>query len=149
MSFFENPFAIAATTSLIIQILVFGLLIYGYVLKKKLKFRQHGLTMLSAVILHAITIFGVMVPSFVGGFSHPGAFDFSNMLVVSALVHTVTGLIAFVLGVVLAANWRLRKDLNPCFAKKQLMRVTIAIWMIALVLGMILYWFFYLATLIV
>ena len=72
MSFFDNPFAIAATASLIIQILVFGLLIYGYVLKKKLKFRQHGLTMLSAVILHAITIFGVMVPSFVGGFSHPG-----------------------------------------------------------------------------
>lgn len=149
MSFFESPFAIAATASLIIQIFVLGLLFCGYVLKKNQKFRQHGLAMLGAVVLHAITIFAVMVPSFMGGFSGPGSFDFSNMLVVLALVHTVAGVVAFVLGVVLAVNWRLRKDLKPCFAKKQIMRVTITIWMIALVLGIGLYWYFYLATLVV
>ena len=141
MSFFENPFAIAATASLIIQIFVLSLLFYGYALKKKQKFRQHGLAMLGAVVLHAVTIFAVMVPSFVGGFSGPGAIDFSNMLVVLALVHTVAGVVALILGVVLAVNWRLRNDLKPCFAKKQIMRVTITIWMIALVLGIVLYWY--------
>gem|GEM_PF-1054052 len=146
MSFFENPFIVAATASLIIQLFVLGLLFYGFILKKNQKFRQHGLTMLGAVVLHAITIFAVMMPSFAGGFSAPGAFDFSNMLVVLALVHTVAGVVAFLLGIVLVVNWRLRADLKPCFAKKQLMRVTIVIWMIALMLGVVLYWLFYLAT---
>ena len=149
MSVFESPFMIAATVSLVIQIVVLGLLFFGYTLKKKQKFRQHGLTMLCAVVLHAITIFAVMVPSFVGGFSPPGAIDFSNMLVVIAMVHAVTGVIAFILGVGLVTSWRLRKDLKPCFAKKQFMRVTIMIWMIALVLGIVLYWYFYVTTLLI
>jgi uncharacterized membrane protein YozB (DUF420 family) len=146
MSFFESPFTVAATASLIIQLLVLGLLFYGFMLKKNQKFRQHGLAMLGAVVLHAITIFAVMMPSFAGGFSGPGAFDFSNMMVVLAVVHTVTGVFAFLLGIVLVVTWRLRTDLKPCFQKKQLMRVTIVIWMIALVLGVVLYWLFYIAT---
>ena len=95
------------------------------------------------VVLHAITIFAVMVPSFISGFSSPGSIDFSNMLVVLSMAHVATGVIAFVLGLGLVASWHLRKDLKPCFNKKSAMRATIAIWLIALLLGIIMYWLFY------
>jgi membrane-associated HD superfamily phosphohydrolase len=148
MSVFENPFAIAATISLFIQIIVLGLIFFGYSLKRKQKFRQHGITMIVAVVLHAITIFAVMVPSFASGFSPPGAVDLSNMIVVVALVHAIAGVVAFVLGVGLTASWRFRRDLAPCFARKQIMRITISIWVIALLLGILLYWFFYLSNMV-
>jgi uncharacterized membrane protein YozB (DUF420 family) len=62
---------------------------------------------------------------------------------VVALVPTAAGLIAFALGAVLVALWHLRTDLKPCFKRKLTMRVTIVTWIIALLLGFILYILFY------
>ena len=143
MALLENSFALAATASLIIQIVVLVMLVYGYLLKRRQKFRQHGITMFSAVVLHAITIFAIMVPSFISGFSSPESINFANMIVVLALVHGAAGIIAFLLGIWLAGSWHLQLDLKPCFSKKLQMRVTITIWMIALFLGITLYWLFY------
>jgi uncharacterized membrane protein YozB (DUF420 family) len=139
MALLDNPFAVAATVSLIIQIAVLSLLFYGYMLKRKQKFRTHGLTMLSAVILHAITIFAVMVPSFALGFSSPATVDFTNIIVITALVHTALGVTAFVLGIWIAGSWHLQENLQPCFKKKMVMRATITIWATALILGIALY----------
>ena len=143
MTLLDDPFALAATASLIIQVVVLAVLVYGYSLKRKQKFRQHGITMFSAVVLHAITIFAIMVPSFISGFSSPESINFASMIVVVALIHVAAGIISFLLGVWLAASWHLRLDLNPCFRKKLFMRLTIAIWIIALLLGITLYWLFY------
>ena len=144
---FVNPFSvrlmdtfqIIATISLVIQLVVIGLLFGGVWLKAMQKFRQHGITMFSAVVLHAILILTWMIPSFSSFFSAPGSINLADTIVIVVLVHAFAGIIAFVLGVWLVGSWHLKADLKTCFAKKKIMRVTLALWLIALVLGIILY----------
>lgn len=136
-------YQIAATISLIFQIVVLVLLFAGVGLKGRKKFRQHGITMLTAVVLHIITILVVMIPSFISGFISPGSIDLANALVVTSLVHAFVGIAALLLGVWLVASWRLKADMKTCFAKKSIMRVTITIWLITLFLGIFIYWNLY------
>jgi len=144
---FVNPFSvrlmdtfqIIATLSLVIQLVVLGLLLGSVWLKAMKKFRQHGITMLSAVVLHAILILTWMIPSFSGFLSASGSINLADTIVIVILVHAFAGIIAFVLGVWLAGSWHLKADMKTCFAKKNIMRVTLALWLIALFLGIILY----------
>jgi len=130
---------ILATFNLVIQLVVIGLLLGGYWLKRMKKFRQHGITMLSAVVLHAILIFTWMIWSFKNFFGDPSSINFADTIVIAVLVHASAGIIAFLLGVWLTGSWHLKADLKTCFAKKNIMRVTITLWLIALVFGIILY----------
>lgn len=132
-------FQTVATISLVIQIVVLVLLLGGYWLKRNKKFRQHGITMLTAVVLHIVVILAWMIPSFSSLFSAPGAVNFADMLTVTILVHAFTGIAAVILGIWIVATWRLQADMKTCFAKKKIMRVTLALWLTALVLGIILY----------
>jgi len=144
---FVNPFSvrlmdtfqIIATLSLVIQLVVLGLLLGSVWLKAMKKFRQHGITMLSAVVLHAILILTWMIPSFSGFLSASGSINLADTIVIVILVHAFAGIIAFVLGVWLVGSWHLKADLKKCFAKKKIMRVTLSLWLIALILGIILY----------
>ena len=130
-------YQIAAAISLIFQIVVLVLLFAGMGLKGRKKFRQHGIVMLTAVVLHTIIILAWMVPSFSLSFS--GSINFADMIVVTILVHAFMGIAADLLGIWLVASWRLRADMKTCFAKKSLMRVTMTLWLIALFLGIVLY----------
>jgi hypothetical protein len=67
MVFFNNPVALIITTSLIIQIIVLLLLFYSYWLKKKMQFRQHGIVMALATVLHLTMVLYIMIPSFIEG----------------------------------------------------------------------------------
>src|SRR3972149_1290345 len=135
----KDTFQIMATVSLVIQLVVLGLLIGAVWLKTMKKLRQHGITMLSAVVLHAILILTWMIPSFTGFFSDSGSINLADTIVIIALVHAFAGIVAFVLGVWLVGSWRLKADMKTCFAKKKIMRVTLSLWLIALILGIILY----------
>ena len=55
---------VESTVSLGIQIVVLCLLIGAVFLKTHKKYRQHGIVMFSAVVLHIVSILAVMVPSF-------------------------------------------------------------------------------------
>ena len=130
---------ILATFNLVIQLVVIGLLCGGVWLKRTKKFRQHGITMLSAVVLHAILIFTWMIWSFRNFFGYPSSINFAETIVIAVLVHASAGIIAFLLGVWLTGSWHLKADLKTCFAKKNIMRVTLALWITALVFGIFLY----------
>ncbi len=149
MSVSEETIVLIGTTSLVVQLVVLGLLAYGYSLKRKLKFRQHGTTMAAAAILHLITIFALMIPSFVYAvipeFIVPFPYEFISII---SIVHGITGAIAIVFGVGLVAAWRFNKDVKGCFPRKKFMRVAITVWVIALVLGIVVYWLFYLPFLV-
>jgi uncharacterized membrane protein YozB (DUF420 family) len=132
-------YQLVATISLSIQIVVLILLIGGYSLKRMKKFRQHGITMFTAVVLHTIVILAWMIPSFSNFFSSPSSINLADMLTVTILVHALMGITAALLGIWLVASWRLRADMKTCFAKKSVMRITITLWLIALLLGIILY----------
>lgn len=144
MSVFDDPYTVAATASLIFQIVVLGLLLFAYSLRRQNKFRQHGITMTAALILHLITVFAIMIPSFVlaivPDYIVPQPLELTSLV---GLFHGVTGILAAVLGVWLVATWHFQRDLKPCFKKKQLMRVTIVVWLITLLLGIALYAIFY------
>jgi len=132
-------YQVVATSSLFIQIVVLVLLIGGYWLKRMKKFRQHGITMLTSVVLHTVMILAWMIPSFSSFLGSSVSINLADMIVVTILVHAFMGIAADLLGIWLVASWRLRADMKTCFAKKSIMRVTITIWLIALVLGIMLY----------
>ena len=124
---------------MVIQTIVLVLLIGSIWLKGTKKLRQHGITMLAAVVLHIVTIISWMIPSFSSIFTLSGAINFVDVLTVAIIMHAVTGVAAAILGIWLVASWRLKADMKTCFTKKSVMRVTITLWLIALAIGIILY----------
>ena len=140
MAFFNNPVALIITASLLIQIIVLLLLFYGYWLKKKMKFRQHGIVMTLATVLHLTMILYIMIPSFVEGII-PDYIVPSPLAIISVvgLIHGILGTTALSLGVWLVASWRFRKNLKGCFNKKKFMFITLNVWIASIVFGIILY----------
>jgi len=128
------------TASLIIQIIVFFMLLYGYLLKRKQKFRQHGIVMASALIIHLIMIFYVMIPSFVYAVvPHYILVAPQEIVSIIGLIHGILGPIAVVLGIGLVATWRFQKNVEGCFKRKKFMLPTLAFWLATLALGIMLY----------
>ena len=149
MALLNNLFALIATTSLTIQFIVLFLLVYGYLLKRRLKFRQHGITMAVAVVLHLAMVFVIMIPSFVFAvFPEYIVRSPLELTSIIGLVHEVAGALAISLGVWLVASWRFRRDFKGCFNKKKIMLGTMIIWVAALLFGIALYTIFYWAILI-
>ncbi|MCW4031068.1 MAG: hypothetical protein NWE80_01750 [Candidatus Bathyarchaeota archaeon] len=132
---------LVATISLFLQIAVLLMLFGSLVLKGKKKFRQHGIAVLFAVVLHTISILAVMISSF---FALTLA-DFPVPVLVStiAYIHGITGIVAEVFGVWIIATWRLRTSLKYCASKKRWMRLTLVSWLIALFSGILIYLYFY------
>jgi hypothetical protein len=128
------------TANLAIQITVLLMLSYGYLMKRKLKFRQHGLVMGSALIIHLIMIFFVMIPSFVYAvlpeYILVAPLELASII---GLIHGILGSTAAVLGVGLVASWRFQKSVEGCFKRKKFMLPTIALWTSSLILGITLY----------
>jgi uncharacterized membrane protein YozB (DUF420 family) len=128
-----------STVSLFIQIVVLALLIGAVILKRQKKFRQHGIVMLSAVVLHIISILAVMIPSFAVFLGGSGLVDYADVYVVLTLIHVAAGVIAALLGVCLVSSWHLQANLQTCFKKKRLMDVTLVLWSLAIIIGIVLY----------
>lgn len=141
---FLDPYTLIGTASLIIQVIVFFLLIFGYQSKRKQKFQRHGIVMASALILHLLAILVIMIPSFVLAvlpeFIIP---DPLMMISLVGLIHGITGVLTAVLGIYLVAAWHFQIDISGCIKRKQIMRATITVWFITLVLGIVLYALFY------
>ncbi len=127
-----------STTSLIVELIAFGLLFFGYSQRQRRKYRQHGIAAALAVALHLTVILSWMIASFVMFFS-AARLNLSNVLQVSALVHVALGTAAVLLGVWLVGSWRLEIDIQKCFARKRLMLITLLVWSGAMLLGIVLY----------
>jgi hypothetical protein len=142
MSLLNNPLALMITASLIIQIIVLFFLTYGYLLKRKSNFRQHGIIMTIAVILHQTMVFYIMIPSFLISIV-PEYIASTPLEVISlvSLIHGILGIIALSLGIWLVAKWRFRQNVSSCFTRKNTMLKTLAIWIATLIFGITLYSF--------
>ncbi len=140
MAFLDNPIALIMTASLMIQIVVLFLLILGYFLKRKLKFRQHGFTMTAAFVLHLSMVFIIMIPSFVFAvvpkYIVPVPLAMESII---GLTHGILGTITLLLGVWLVASWRFSKNIQGCISRKKYMLKTLAVWVATLVFGITLY----------
>lgn len=140
MTLLNNPTAILITASLIIQIIVLFLLSYGYFLKRKLKFRQHGFIMSTALVLHLSTVFSIMIPSLLGAVIP--AYIVPNPLgavSVIGIIHGILGATALSLGIWIVASWRFQKNIQGCIKRKKFMLKTLTVWVTALIFGITLY----------
>ena len=129
---------VESTISLSIQIVVLALLIGALFLKSKNKYRQHGIVMFSAVVLHIVSILAVMAPSF-RAYVGPGVINFSDIWAIVTFVHVSTGLIAVLVGIWLVGSWHLKTDIKQCFRKKRFMDATLILWLLSILLGIMLY----------
>lgn len=140
-------YIVLASISLIVQIAVLCLLSTGYILKNRKHYRGHGITMTTALILHLSTIFTVMVPSLLLGFTSPGIIDLTDINVILIIIHSLFGIAAASLAIWLVASWRLQANVGSCFKKKRFMLPTLTFWIVTVLLGITMYINFY-ATLI-
>ena len=95
--------------------------------------------MLIAVIIHTITISAIMIPVFTLIVANSSPTAVSTL----ASVHGVLGIAAEVLAVWIVVSWRLRTSIRYCAPKKKTMLLTLILWVAALVLGELLYLYFY------
>ena len=128
-----------STVSLVIQIVVLGLLIGAIMLKSQKKFRQHGITVLSAVVLHIVSVLAVMIPSFTAFFGASVLIDYTDVYVILTLIHAAAGVTVALLGVWLVSSWHLQINMQTCFKKKRFMDVTLILWLLAIIIGIVLY----------
>jgi uncharacterized membrane protein YozB (DUF420 family) len=138
-----DPLILTITASFLIQITVLFVLSYGYFLNRKGNFRKHGLTMSAALILHLVTVFYVMIPSFVYGVIPYYILATPQGLVsIVGITHGILGLMAVGIGVWLVGAWRFKKDVKGCFGRKKFMYPTLGLWIASLAFGIVLYTIF-------
>jgi len=143
MSLLTNPYFLIPTIALLIQIIVLALLIYGYMLYKRLVFQRHGKIMAWAVVLHLIAIFAIMIPSLVLAvipeYIIRHSFGIASII---TLIHAPLGITAVSLGAWFVIAWRYQ-GLKGCFNRKKLMIATMITWLVSLFFGITLYSVFY------
>ncbi len=100
--------------------------------------------MAAAVVMHAVSILAVMIPSFFSIISINAVLPEPHDLVYSlGAIHAVAGISAFLLGVWLVAAWRFSKNVQGCLRRKKFMLATLAVWFTAVGLGFVLFAIFY------
>ena len=126
-----------ATLSLILQLTVFAMLIFGYLLFRAHNIKGHGVVLCVATVVHIGAILLRMIPAV---FSDPEftslSLDPLNMIHWS---HIVLGLIAPALGTYISLRWIIHGT-NPRYCVgKWMMRITFITWIISLVFGIVMY----------
>ena len=134
-----DSFALAQI-NLGLQVFLVFLLLASFVLKKRGRFFLHGGSMLVAVILNAVSFVLVMGPSLRDKRTLIADFPLSRLPMV-IVVHAILGSIAEILGIWVVVSWRLRSGTQHCARKRKLMRVTFVLWLIALLLGILAYYY--------
>jgi len=128
--------------NLAFQIVIFALLFVSLYFKQRGKFLLHGSTVLIAVILNIVSFIWVMGPSLLNMQEFISNMP-TNKIAITAIGHGIFGTTAIILGVWLVVSWGLRSSAKTCTGKKKLMRVTLVLWFLSLVLGILLYAFLY------
>jgi hypothetical protein len=129
-----------ALGNLVMFVLVLSLLIgLSFFLQKRRRLVWHGNVMLVVVMIAGLLTVAHMGPSLwwvvveaLGGL---------DIVTITGIVHGIVGLVALSLGVWLVGAWAYGQsgETSFCAPRKKLMRNILALWIIALVLGLIYY----------
>jgi uncharacterized membrane protein YozB (DUF420 family) len=107
---------------------------------------KHAVIMGSAIVLHTVAIFAIMVPS-LRSLESASAGYFKDLLTRFASItvaHAIIGSLVEIMGLWLVVSWLFnRSNVEKCFKRKNVMRVTIALWLAELVLGVFVYMMLY------
>jgi uncharacterized membrane protein YozB (DUF420 family) len=126
-----------ATISLILQLLILAMLIYGYFLFKTGDIKGHGFVLCTATAVHIGVIILRMIPA---ASSDPQFMSISfDPLSLIHWGHAALGLLAPALGSYISLRW-VWHGTDPRFCRgKWLMRITFVSWMVALISGIVMY----------
>jgi len=138
----DIPVMLLSQANLVLEIIILIVLFAAFALKRKGKFLEHGRTMLAGVVLNILSFAIVMGPAFLS-LGQNGLFDHPGRLYLVTLVHAGLGGTALVLGVFLVASWHLQASTQNCMRRKKIMRLTFMLWILALILGILLYMILY------
>lgn len=119
---------------LILQVGIFFVLIFDYLVLRKKNLKRHGALMTGLFALNTISIVAIMLPPFLGQTAEilENSLEAENLLFLS---HHVLRLIAEILGGFLVLRWLLKS-----FCKgKTLMKATISTWIGSILLGIVLF----------
>jgi uncharacterized membrane protein YozB (DUF420 family) len=129
--------------NLILQIFILILLSLGMrEIRIKRSFLSHGRILTIAAILNLVSFLVVMGPSFLG-FQSFVFEQISETFSIITLAHSVFGSIAIIFSLGLVLNWRLQSSAKNCVGKKNVMQLVMALWIIALLSGIIYYFVLY------
>ena len=125
---------VSSDISMILQLVVMGVILVGFVFANRRSFMPHGAVMFIATLLNTGSILVVMIPVALrlGDSSITGL----NMLF---RAHAVIGLIVEATAVYLVADWRFQKPGPTCFQRENWMLTLTLVWIGELILGMLLY----------
>jgi len=97
----------------------------------------------AAIGLHTAAIFGIMVPSMLGLDGLLGNFMTNFALI--TLTHAALGTLVEIMGVWLIVAWLhdSSRAVGKCSGRKNIMRITIILWLAELALGLLVYTMLY------
>lgn len=124
--------------SLSLQIVILFLLIIGLPFFRKNPNKKnwlfHGYLTVSALVLHSVLIFLVMVPSFSEGISELG--ELALLSSVTVWSHIVLGTLAEVVGIIIVVLWLAKGPSKlACIKYKKIMIPLFIIWVISIING--------------
>jgi uncharacterized membrane protein YozB (DUF420 family) len=135
--------------NLILQVIILAILGLAIIARLKHSNVKHALMMGSAIVLHTFAIFAIMVPSLLSMESSSAGLlkDLLTRFALVTVTHSIMGSLVEIMGVWLVASWLFnRSSVEKCFKRKNVMRVTIVLWLAELVLGIFVYMMLYLPT---
>ena len=138
----DIPVILLSQANLVLEIIILIVLFVALALKRRGKLFKHGGAMLVGVVLNILSFVTVMGPALFS-FGQNGLFDHPGRLYFVTLVHAGLGGIALVLGVFLVASWHLQASTQNCVRRKKIMLLTFVLWVLALILGILLYMLLY------
>jgi hypothetical protein len=97
--------------------------------------------MLVAVVLNVFSFLFVMLPSLLGleiVRTQP-----LHIFSIVALAHACIGAVSMTLGAWIVGSWHLRSSTVNCVKRRIIMRLVLILWLLALVVGIVLYMFLY------
>ncbi len=125
---------LSSDISVILQLVVMGMILVGFVVARRRSFMPHGVLMFIATLLNTVSILVVMIPVALR-LGDSSAIGF-NMLF---RAHVVLGVIVEAAAIYLVADWRFQKPGPTCFQRKNWMLTLTLVWMGELILGLLLY----------
>ena len=138
----DIPVILLSQANLILEIIILMVLFAAFALKRKGKFLKHGGMMLVGVVLTILSFVIVMGPALFS-LGQNGLFDHPGRLYFVTLVHAGLGGAALALGIFLVASWHFQASTQNCVRRKRIMRLTFVLWVLALILGILLYMLLY------
>src|SRR5262245_34420930 len=140
--FLGRPSTFGADLNLLVQLGLGALLFAGFLFARRAKYGWHGVCQSVALAATLVMTAIWMLPAYHANYG-PAVFGLGNRVNVAAAAHVVAGSAALLLGiyVVLVAGTPLLPKALRFGNYKLWMRTLIAVWWLALLLGVLTYWF--------